>query len=522
MGQQGRERIDAASGRYGRMAVSSSGAAVYWAGAVGPERVLRRVLVVAAAVAGLVLAGYVATSLRARHELTQVESIVGMHAAMLAAGDGLYYDLQQYPFTISPYGPVFYSLSAALQRLGLPVLAAGRLISVAALLAVVFVSWRLLMLHTGNRAASFAGTILLATSANVLFWGTVGQVDMLGLFFSLAAFLAYSRYQCGGKLAPLAQSGVWIVLAMFTKQTFLAAGAAITLLVFWNHRPRGAWFAACTGSCGLALALALNGLTAGRFFDNAVLANLNPFSAHKAWQHLQYFLPVAGCLLLLAAAVWMGPRRGRFHPFHVYLAAAAGVMALTAPKVGSDLNYQIETMAALCLCAGWSLHRLDFFPLWLRSDPGWVTLLQIPLLLHLTLNAGLAAKTVLERSLLETLRRGEMAALGPYLEKSPGPVLSVQIDPLLQAGKRLEVEPLIYTLLVDAGAVDPGPVLRDIEQGRFGLVVLYEDVNGSKPWNDPELPSLPDAHVQAIRVNYRLVAHIPGPLLDGDYVYAPR
>ncbi|MEX2300432.1 MAG: glycosyltransferase family 39 protein [Bryobacterales bacterium] len=520
--EQPGEGIDAASGRYGRVAVSSSGAAVYWAGADGSDRAVRRVLTVAAAVAGLLLAGYVVTSLRARHELTQVESIVGMHAAMLAGGDGLYYDLQQYPFTISPYGPVFYSLSAALQRLGLPVLAAGRLISVAALLAVLFLSWRLLMLHTGNRAASFAGTILLASSANVLYWGTVGQVDMLGLCFSLAAFLAYSRYQACEKLVPLVQSGVWIVLAIFTKQTFLAAGAAITLLVFLNHRRRGAWFAACTGLCGLALALALNGLTAGRFFDNAVLANLNPFSAHKAWQHLDYFLPVAGCLLLLAAAVWMGPRRGRFHPFHVYLAAAAGVMALTAPKVGSDLNYQIETMVALCLCAGWSLHRLDFFPLWLRGDPGWVTLLQIPVLLYLTLNAGLAARTVLERSLFETLRRSEVAALSPYLENSRGPVLSVQIDPLLQAGKRLEVEPLIYTLLVDAGAVDPEPVLRDLEQGRFGVVLLYEDVNGPKPWNDPELPSLPDAHLRAVRESYRLIAHIPGPLLQGDYIYVPR
>jgi hypothetical protein len=201
MQQQGSEGIDAASGRYGRMAASSSGAAVHWAGADGSDRAVRRVLAVAAVVAGLILAGYVVTSLRARHELTQVESIVGMHAAMLAGDDGLYYDLQQYPFTISPYGPVFYSLSAALQRLGLPVLAAGRLISVAARLAVLFLSWRLLLLHTSNRAASLTGTILLASSANVLSWGTVGQVDMLGLCFSLAAFLAYSRYQASGKLA---------------------------------------------------------------------------------------------------------------------------------------------------------------------------------------------------------------------------------------------------------------------------------------------------------------------------------
>jgi hypothetical protein len=186
------------------------------------------------------------------------------------------------------------------------------------------------------------------------------------------------------------------------------------------------------------------------------------------------------------------------------------------------LNYQIETMAVICLCACWSLHRLDFFRLWMRHDPGWVTLLQIPLLLHFTLNAGLGAKTVVERTQLETLRRQEMAALLPHFENANGPILSVQIDPLLHAGKRLEVEPLIYSLLVRAGTVSPEPVLRDLEQRRFKLVVLYEDLAGPKLWNDLEIPSLPESHLQAIRENYRLAVHIPGPLLNGDYLYVPR
>jgi hypothetical protein len=207
------------------------------------------------------------------------------------------------------------------------------------------------------------------------------------------------------------------------------------------------------------------------------------------------------------------------------LAAAAGVMALTAPKIGSDLNYQLETMTVLCLCAGWSLHRLEFFPLWLRRDPGWVTLLEIPLLLHISLNVTLTAKAVLERNGLEDLRRQEIAALRPYLERARGPVLSVQIDPLLQTGRRLEVEPLIYTLLVDAGAVDPEPLRRDLANGRFALVLLYEDLFAGAAWanplRNPEIPSLPESHLREIRENYRLAGHVPGPLLGGDYLYEP-
>jgi hypothetical protein len=196
-------------------------------------------------------------------------------------------------------------------------------------------------------------------------------------------------------------------------------------------------------------------------------------------------------------------------------------MPLTAPKLGSDLNYQLETMAVLGLCAGWSLHRLDFFPLWQRRDPGWITLLQIPLLLHLALNLALTAKTVLVRNMLEEARRQELAALRPYLTPEKR-VLSVQIDPLLQLGKPLEVEPLIYTLLVDAGLADPEPVRRDLAEGRFSLVILYDDLfAGSMLAENPEVPSLPEAQLKEIRDHYRLVAHIPGPLLAGDYLYEP-
>jgi hypothetical protein len=471
--------------------------------------------------AALAIAGQILTTLRARHEITQVESIVGFHATMLAEGQGLYYDFAHYPFTVSPYGPLFYSLVAALDRAGLPVLLAGRLISLVALLTVLYLCWRLLLLYTEDRAATVAGTLLIASTANLLNWGTVGQTDMLGLCFSIAAFHQYSLYRSRGRLAPLIWSGVAIALAVFTKQSFIAAGASIVLLLFLENRRRGVWFTICLGGCGLALAVGLNALVEGRYFQNAVLANLNPFSGEKVWSHLRYFLPAAGGLLVLTAAGWARRGAQRLHPLHVYLLAAGAVMAVTAPKVGSDLNYQVETMVLLGLCAGWSLHRLDFFRLWLQHDPGWITLLQIPLLLHIVLNLALTGKTVLQRNVLEELRREEMVALRPYLTPDKR-VLSVQIDPLLQTGKPLEVEPLIYTLLVNAGRVDPEPVLRDLAERRFSLVILYDDIGGDALLAaNPEVPSLPVAHLQEIRNHYRLVAHIPGPLLAGDYLYEP-
>lgn len=488
----------------------------------GASRLLRRFIHGVGLLAALAIAAQSITALRSRHEITQVESIIGIHATMLANGDGLYYDLNHYPFTVSPYGPVFYSLAAVLHKAGLPVLFAGRLISMLALLVVLYLCRRLLLLYTSDQAAALTGTLLLASTANLLHWGTVGQSDMLALCFSIVAFYQYSLYRTSGRLASLAWSGAAIVLAVFTKQTFVAAGASVALLVFLSNRRRGVWFTGCLAGCGLALAVGLNTLVEGRYFQNAVLANLNPLSMEKVWRHLQYFLPAGGGLLVLTAAGWArGKPADKLHPLHVYLLAAASVMALTAPKVGSDLNYQLETMVLLGLCGGWSLHRLAFFPLWLRRDPGWITLLQMPLLLHIVLNLAITANAVLQRHVLEELRRQEAAALRVYLTPQKR-VLSVQIDPLLQAGKPLEVEPLIYTLLVNAGLVDPEPVRRDLAERRFSLVILYEDIfSGGMLSANPEVPSLPQAHLEEIRTHYRLVAHIPGPLLAGDYLYEP-
>ena len=115
-----------------------------------------------------------------------------------------------------------------------------------------------------------------------------------------------------------------------------------------------------------------------------------------------------------------------------------------------------------------------------------------------------------------------MSALAPYFAKCPGWVLSVQIDPLLKFKRPLRVEPLIYTLLVDAGRVDSEPVRRDLAARKFRLLVLFEDLSApAGRERDVEIPSLPKSALDEVRRHYRLVARIPGPYLRGDYVYEP-
>jgi hypothetical protein len=486
------------------------------------ERWIRRVLRGWFAVLVLMLIAYLAASAWARHEFTQVESVVALHSSMLEAGSGLYFGLNRYPYTVSPYGPLFYGASALLHRAGLPVFQGARAISFAALLVSLCLVWRALGLLVADSAARFTGLLIAGLTANLLFWGTVGQVDILACCLSLAAFVQFLEWRERPRGRRLFACGLFVLLAVFTKQTAVAGGLAIGISLLWRNRGQAVWWIVGVAATGIACAAALDALTGGHYFDDAFRSNLNPFSAAKLAGQAQYMTLASGGVLALVAAGMRRPA-ARLAPLYIYSGLALAVWLATAPKIGSDLNYQLELNLLLAIGSGCALDRLGFFPACFAGKRTWVTLLQIPLAFHLVLNTSLIARTLAARMFAEPLQRAESAALAPFLEAARGPVLAVSLDALVHARGRIDVEPLIYTLLVEAGVTDPEPVRRDLAARRFGAVVLYENLFAANSFRkNSETPSLPAAQLEEIRKNYRLVRHTEGPYLEGDYVYEPR
>ncbi len=485
-----------------------------------PEKFFRRLGYGLFALAGLALLLQAAAALRLENELTQVESIILVQARMLAQGQGLYTDLNAYPYTVSPYGPIFYAAVALLSKAGVPAYVGGRSLSLIALAAVVLLGGRITQRLTGDRWAAATAMLLAAGTANLVKWGTTAQTDMAALAFALAAFERYTAWAENRRVVVLAWAGVFAALAIFTKQSFLAAATAITFLALARDRKRGLVFGGSLAAAGVIAALAVDGLTGG-YLDHGIRANLNPFAWSKITDQARYFALVAAPLALvaLAPAARFGVRF--FSGLHVYLLLAFLILCATAGKLGSDLNYQLEVFALLSIASGVALHRLDFFKRLMASDASWITLLQIPLLFYLVLNVALSGRTAFERLVRNQMWREQSALLEPYLNHG-GKVLSVEINPLARRGMGIEVEPLIYTYCVRAGMVDPAPVRGDLERGAFSSVLLYQDVFAdAEAGLGAEMPTLPDDHLDIIRASYRLVAHVGGPLAGGVYVYQP-
>ncbi len=485
------------------------------------ERVFRRIILVCALVAALGIAGHLAVLLWAQNSFTGGECVVAAHSSMLVHDGTLYYDFHHYPYTVAPYTPLFYLLDAGLQRAGMPVYTAGRIISFTAALGIIALSWHLTLLYTKDRNSAALSALLSASSSLLFFWGTVGQVDVLALFWALAAFYLYSRYALLGDNS-LIWAGVCALLAFFTKQTMLACPAAICLLLFFTrHKITAVKFALGCLTVAAIIVLSLDAALNGRFLADTVRANLNPYSVQKLLLHLRFTLLVAGPLLLIVA---LGARKAAIKtgaaPF-VYLGLAAFVFLGSAPKTGSDLNYQLEFTLLLILCASLSLHALDFFSLNFRRTRTWVTLLQLPLGVFLIVNYRITAPLILTRIVGEQQSRAEVAAVQSSLADG-GRVLSADYNALVRLRGRLDMEMAFYNLLVSVGAVDPEQVRRDIAASALSTIILLEDVKTDHAPLDVEISTLPAAQLAEIRKHYTLVKRIPGPVLDGIYVYKPN
>ncbi len=439
------------------------------------QAVYRRILLVSSALAAVAIAGHVFVAFTAANEFTQVESTVAAHSRAFAQQGTLYYRLENYPYTVRNYMPVFYLLHTALYKLGLPILLAGRFISIAALLSILWLLWRTVGLYTGDKYAAWTGLVLAGVTQPLLGWGTVAQVDVLAIACSLASLYFYSRHRILGE-NTLLMAAACALAGLLTKQTAVAAPVAIFLLLVTSRPAKALQFAAVVGGLGGAIVLGLDAWLDGRFLASTVFSNMLPFAWEKLRQHLEFVaFTLPPLLLVTALGAGKAIRAGMGAPF-VYLACALLAFLSTCGKIGSDANYRIESVIALILCSCLALHALDFFQLSFRQSGSWVTLLLLPVGVYAVYNLRATTFALLERAGREREFAAQTAVLQPHLAGN-GRVLSADINALLQARRPIEVDPLIYRLLVEAGRIDPAPLSNDLQAAAFSHILLYEDVN---------------------------------------------
>ena len=402
-------------------------------------------------------------------------------------------DLTEPPYVVSNYPPLFPLAQAPFVWLFGPAFWYGRLISLLSVAAVALFVGLTLHSLTRDRLAAVAGALIFPAIPYVVRWSSLARVDLLGLALSWAGLFVVVRWP--EKRRSVVLAGLLLVAAVYTRQTYALAAplAALVWLLAQGQRRRALELIGFTACAGLILFAVLNVLTGGGFFLNTVTANLNDFRWERVSLNALGALLACPLLLLgaLAFLVW-APRKsnGSWWLVTPYLAASVP-SALLVGKVGSDVNYLLELSAALGLATGAVIS-------WQRQRPRVQILLLVLLALQvLALGQSSRVPSGLQDYIIE--QRAEVGQLSRIVAEAKGPVLADDYMGLLPLnGRHIYLQPFEMTQLARDGAWDERPLVRDIKEGQFPIIMMWKPPFAREIKRDRWTPKM----LKEIRVHY--------------------
>lgn len=421
--------------------------------------------------------GFLVRALRLSHlsaELDYGEGIVLWQALHITDFNLVYKPLTGLPYIVTHYPPVYHLLTRIVASFVNNWQFAGRLISLAGILALAIVNsllvWRLLPRHAPPlhrfTCAAFAGFSCFGLFTRE--WAILARVDFLAIFLvaSAVALFILSENSTPGQFIAF----TIFVLALYTKQTMLAAPAACFLYVLRSNPKRALHLAAFSLVLGLLPLLYLMPATHGGFLLNLFRYNQNPFHIGRMvteWMNnFKEVWPLAAVALtpVLVRRRDVSPRA--IGVLSLYLATAFLITA-TVGKEGSNYNYFIEFNTVCGVLAGIALY--SFF----RS--GSAVTIGILLLLFV-LPMAPRARHLFGSPLGEDLEAKvrEHDAVLAIVKQTKGMVYSQDMTILLQAGKEIPGEPSILALLARTGVFDETPIHEMIRNHQFELIIVKQ------------------------------------------------
>lgn len=484
------------------------------------------------------------------HPLDHEEDYVLVHAWRLAHGQWYIQPIDDPlgPYVVGTYMPVFPLLVAAVTGSTEPSPVPGRLLAVASALACAGLMGGLLVRAGAPwpMALALAGLFLL--HRDTLKWLPLLRVDFTAWMFGLLALwgaAAWNARMCvpttgtadRWRHAGLMLAGCAAVAAFFTKQTTLAAPAAIFVWLWVHHGVRcaGLW-AGATAATALALMGLCQMLSPGSFFFHTVVANANVMSADQLMVWVRHFTRFT-MILMLASGVavamllwrWLSargvghdtPEAKLRHLLVIYALFAIATFAGSA-KLGAAENYMLEPLMGLLLLVGAALageaRSLDRPGqggelLWRMGPTAGLAVLLVLHVLHLGVappeGSGLPPSPRLRWGVQNAHPSDVEAAriVDDLVRSSPGDTWCERATFALRHGAPLFLHPFINAQLAREGKWDEALAVAQIERGRFRRLIITEDVR-------PEAFQAADAQYtpamrRAIVQRYELVGTLP-------------
>ena len=454
--------------------------------------------------------------IRFPHDVDNGEGFLLWQSLEYASGHWPYQPINEAPYLVANYPPVYPLLcSLGTGRLG-PSLAVGRTLTFLSALGVAIgLGWIVHRRSQQWKAAALAALFFIGTY-HVYNWGSFHRVDMLALFFSVLA-LAACEAGWHASIVLLA-----CILSLMTRQTMLATPLAIGFYWIAQQRRRLTllFWLGLAASVG-AITLLLNILTDGEYLRHIVLYNQNKFAGWTIFFYAKHLWQFYAILCALGVFYFLRAlQQRRLDLSFWFLIFAAGTACLCG-KVGSAPNYLLELVLALCWIAGnvrAEVRSADAGAKdWLRLLLPALFLLQVLEPFHLPHLPPLIKTARYDfgwTPTAEDRRREEVLAY--RIRHAGGPALIEDPGVALRAGRPVHYQPFILTQLEIQGLWDPAPLLQRIESREFELIVLRENISQASQGTE----RISDRMVQAIQSNYVLEEVLSGRRTY--YLHRPR
>ncbi len=454
-----------------------------------------------------------------RYPLDYGEAPLVNQAMQLNAGNPIYQQsLQQPPYTIANYPPVYVGLMAVFEKIFGPAFWYGRLISSLSAIGSAAMIFLILASRSNNWKIALIASLLFFNMPYVVGWSTLARIDHLALFFALTGLFLIFRIKSHLRLinSDMILGSVFLVLAIFTRQSYaLAAPFAGFLYLLHKDWRRAAVLTGLVGGISLVFFLLINFLTEGGFYFNIVTANINPFGMERLFNNFRNFFEISPFLCIFAVlGIVLLIKAIDGWPMLIGFAVGGFLSAVTIGKIGSNVNYFLEFAAGLSLLVGFGLVILRRLPLRM----GTTTLLCTALFLMAWQGARFINVVDEEtRGTLDSRQEviEELADLEALVaENSDQPILADEYMGMITLNdESLYLQPFEITQLVIGGLFDQHILIEEIEKEKFSLILLQEDswwVHALQERWTPEM-------LEAIRANYRLAGQF-----ENTFAYKPK
>lgn len=273
----------------------------------------------------------------------------------------LYSSFEKPPFLLINYPPV-YPWVVSLFQGGARHFIPGRIVSVVSTAGIVLLSIGFLEKFQLRDRWVWMFPVSLLTTYTFHLWSGLYRVDMLALFFLMAS-LYFLQWE---KIPPLF-SALFLIMAVFTRQTLLPLPGALFLVSIYTgcRRWQKTFLYWLTGSFLLFIVFQI--FTGGEFFQHTVIGNRNilMLSNLRVWgRHLLRFsiFFVLAWLVSIFVLIKQKNISKDWKLLLILFSVFSGVFVLTISKVGSAVNYFLEWYMAMiiviALAAGLEKTRL--------------------------------------------------------------------------------------------------------------------------------------------------------------------